>query len=106
MINHCSSGRNIGYFGINQFEPAFEEVVFKLTKDGDVSMPVESKDWMAHLLKDWYKDEEIPLRQKRAKRKIQTFKETNDFAIAQATLIEKIKTESGYPENKEALMRL
>lgn len=96
-------GGNIGYFGINQFEPAFEEAAFKLAKDGDVSIPVESSiGW--HIIKRLHKDEEIPY--ERAKRKIQAdIQRDQRFAIAQATLIEKIKTESGYKENKEALMR-
>jgi peptidyl-prolyl cis-trans isomerase SurA len=96
-------GGNIGYFGINQFETAFEEAAFKLAKDGDVSMPVESSiGW--HIIKRLRKDEEIPY--ERAKRKIQVdIQRDQRFNVAQSTFIEKIKGEAGYKENPEALKR-
>ncbi len=94
-------GGNIGYFGINQFEPAFEDEAFKLAKDGDISMPVESSiGW--HIIKRLRKDEEIPY--ERAKRKIQVdIQRDQRFNVAQSTFIEKIKEEAGYKENPEAL---
>lgn len=96
-------GGNIGYFGINQFEPAFEEATFKLAKDGDVSKPVESTiGW--HIIKRLRKDEEIPY--ERAKRKIQAdIQRDQRFMIAQSTFIEKIKAEAGYKEYPDAIQR-
>ncbi len=96
-------GGNIGYFGINQFESAFEDAAFKLAKDGDVSMPVESSiGW--HIIKRLRKDEEIPY--ERAKRKIQVdIQRDQRFNVAQSTFIEKIKGEAGYKEYPEALKR-
>jgi peptidyl-prolyl cis-trans isomerase SurA len=94
-------GGNIGYFGINQFEPAFEEAAFKLTKDGDVSMPVLSSIGY-HIIKRLRRDEEIPY--ERAKRKIQVdIQRDQRFNVAQSTFIEKIKGEAGYKENAAAL---
>ncbi|MBK6544674.1 MAG: peptidylprolyl isomerase [Saprospiraceae bacterium] len=99
----ASQGGNIGYFGINQFEPAFEDAAFKLAKDGDFSLPVESAiGW--HIIKRLRKDEELPY--ERAKRKIQVdIQRDQRFNVAQSTLIEKIKMEAGYKENQVVLTR-
>ncbi|HEX5625150.1 MAG TPA: peptidylprolyl isomerase [Saprospiraceae bacterium] len=96
-------GGNIGYFGIGQFESAFEDAAFALAKDGDVSKPVESTvGW--HLIKRLRKDEEIPY--ERAKRKIQVdIQREERFSVAQSTLIEKIKRDAGYQENAENMNR-
>lgn len=97
----AAQGGSIGYIGINQFEPAFEDAAFKLNKDGDISMPVESSiGW--HIIKRIRKDDELPY--ERAKRKIQVDIQRDErFSIAQKALIEKIKLESGYKEDAKVL---
>ncbi|TXF89701.1 hypothetical protein FUA23_09635 [Neolewinella aurantiaca] len=44
------NGGYLGYFGINKFEPAFEDAAFSLTKDGQVSDIVESSSGF-HLIR-------------------------------------------------------
>lgn len=97
----AAQGGNIGYFGINQFEPSFEEAAFKINKDGEVSKPIESSiGW--HVIKRLRKDDEIPY--DRAKRKIQVdIQRDQRFNIAQSTFIQKIKLEAGYKDNKDVL---
>ncbi len=97
-------GGNIGFFGINQFESQFEEAAFSLSKDGDISMPVESSIGY-HIIKRLRKEEELPY--ERAKRKIQLeIAKDERFALAQNSLIEKIKAEARYTENPGALQRM
>lgn len=47
-----SSGRGgyLGYFGINRYDPAFEDAAFALERNGDISAPVET-DVGYHVLK-------------------------------------------------------
>ncbi|MFN8279630.1 MAG: peptidylprolyl isomerase [Saprospiraceae bacterium] len=95
------TGGNIGYFGINQFEAAFEDAAFSIPKDGDICKPVETSiGW--HIIKRIKKEEELPY--ERAKRKIQAdITRDSRFKQAQGSLIEKIKAEAGYKENPTAL---
>ncbi|MBK8954438.1 MAG: peptidylprolyl isomerase [Saprospiraceae bacterium] len=52
-------GGSIGYIGINQFEPSFEDAAFAIGSDGDISVPVESAiGW--HIIKRLRKDDELP----------------------------------------------
>ncbi|MBK9109262.1 MAG: peptidylprolyl isomerase [Saprospiraceae bacterium] len=94
-------GGSIGYIGINQFEPAFEDAAFAITQDGEVAAPIESAiGW--HIIKRLRKDDELPY--ERAKRKIQVDIQRDErFNVAQASLIEKIKSEAGYKENENTL---
>lgn len=94
-------GGSIGYIGINQFEPSFEDAAFAIGSDGDISVPVESAiGW--HIIKRLRKDDELPY--ERAKRKIQVDIQRDErFNVAQASLIEKIKSEAGYKENENTL---
>lgn len=99
--NSAEQGGVIGYIGINQFEPAFEDAAFALATDGEVSAPVESAiGW--HILKRLRKDDELPY--ERAKRKIQADIQRDErFTIAQAALVQRIKAEAGYRENAATL---
>ncbi|MDQ3142990.1 MAG: peptidylprolyl isomerase [Bacteroidota bacterium] len=101
--NSSGMGGNIGYFGINQYEAAFEDEAYKLAADGDYSKPVETSiGW--HIIKRLRKEEELPY--ERAKRKIQAdITKDSRFTLAQSTLIDKIKAEAKYKENGMALTR-
>ncbi|MEO6191173.1 MAG: peptidylprolyl isomerase [Saprospiraceae bacterium] len=97
-------GGNIGFFGINQFESSFEDVAFGIPTDGEIAKPIETSiGW--HIIKRLRKEEELPY--ERAKRKIQAdITRDSRFKQAQGSLIEKIKDEAGYKEDKLALDRL
>ncbi len=41
-LKTASSGGDLGYFGIGQYERPFEDAAFGLKKDGDISKPVET----------------------------------------------------------------
>ncbi|MBK6702175.1 MAG: peptidylprolyl isomerase [Saprospiraceae bacterium] len=94
-------GGNVGFFGINQYESSFEDAAFSLEKDGDIAPPVETNiGW--HIIKRLRHEDELPY--DRAKRKIQAdITRDSRFAQAQGSLIEKIKIESNFKENSQAL---
>lgn len=99
-----NQGGNIGYFGINQFEQSFEDAAHALKSNNDISKPVETSIGY-HIIKRLNKEEELPY--DRAKRKIQAdITRDSRFALAQATLIEKIKSEAKFNYNQEAFNRI
>ncbi len=95
----------IGWFGINKFEDAFEDAAFALKKDSTYSKPVETSiGWhiIQRLDKKDIKDLNKTVRSK-LERKI---REDSRFEIAQNALIEIIKMESGFKVNQAGLDRL
>lgn len=99
-----SQGGNIGYFGINQYEIAFEDAAYNLAANGDMSKVIETSIGY-HIIKRLNKEEELSY--DRAKRKIQAdITRDSRFTLAQATLIDKIKAEANYRENTAALDKI
>ncbi len=95
--NTASKEGYLGFVKINQFEKAFEEAVFGLENDGDISSPVESKIGY-HIVKRIsavdYSDKE------KNKRRVKSKLSKDDrLEIAKKSLIEKIKEEAGLTED-------
>lgn len=101
-----SSARNdgyLGYFGINKYEKSFEDAAFSLTKDGTYTMPIKtSVGW--HIIKRISKKEQPSFEDAQKRLKSLVIKDPR-HNIAKETLIERIKTESNFIENKEALSK-
>lgn len=96
-----NKGGNIGIFGINRFERAFEDAAFGIGKEGNYSKPVETNlGW--HIIK---LIDKIPLESyERVKRKLQTDIAKDDrYELAQNSMIERIKKENDYKLNQSAL---
>lgn len=101
--NTKHKGGYLGYFGVNQYERAFEDAAFALQENGDYTKPVATNLGF-HIIKRINKRDnanKVALR-KRVKARI-----TKDerFKIAEDHMIERIKQSSGFEENRFALKR-
>ncbi|MDZ4710351.1 MAG: peptidylprolyl isomerase [Saprospiraceae bacterium] len=94
----------IGFIGINQFEKNFEDAIFALEKDGDISKPIESRvGW--HIIKRMSKKEELPYPE--AREKIKAAVEADGrFDYARNRVIDKIKTYNHFKINQTNLTAL
>jgi peptidyl-prolyl cis-trans isomerase SurA len=96
-----SKGGYIAYFGINLFEKAFEDAAFSLAKDGDYTGPVQTSiGW--HIIKriSLKRDEPFPMVKSRLQNQV---KEDYRFQLAREKMIERIKKESNFTENRTTL---
>jgi peptidyl-prolyl cis-trans isomerase SurA len=97
------NGGYIGFFGINQYEETFEKAAFDLKKDGDYTKPLATNIGY-HIIKRISKrdNQDIP----RLKKRIQARINKNDrFEIAEIKMIEDVKKEAGYKEDRLSLKR-
>ncbi len=89
-----SKGGNLGYFGINKYDKAFEKVAFELEKDGDFSAPIETKvGW--HIIKRLSK-RDISDYDDAKKRLTAKLNQAKRYDIARKALIESIKINGNY----------
>lgn len=99
----AAKGGNIGFFGINRYESAFEEAAFGLFADGDYTKPFETSSGY-HIVKRISKRgidaEDL------AKRRLEPLvKRDERFELAKTSMIEKIKSEIGVEEQNDVLIR-
>ncbi|HHH49597.1 MAG TPA: peptidyl-prolyl cis-trans isomerase [Saprospiraceae bacterium] len=97
----AAKGGYIGFFGINRYEHSFEEAAFALKKDGDFS-PVFKTAAGWHIVKriskrslGTYKEEKAKIQAK--------IRNAKRFELAKKAMIEKIKKEAKFVENKKLL---
>jgi len=94
----------IGFFGINRFDKSFEDAAFALTKDGEISKPVETTaGW--HLIKR-ISARPITDYESSKKRLEARIKKDGRYEQSRKALVEKIKKQCGLVENKEAMATL
>jgi len=92
--NTKSKDGYIGFVGINQFEKEFEDAIFNLKNDGDVSIPMESRIGY-HFIKRLSHKDEIPYAQ--AKEKIKALLESDSrYQVAKSKVIDKIKSTNNF----------
>ena len=99
----AAKGGNIGYFGINRYQFAFEEAAFALQNDGDISTPVEtSLGW--HILKrigrrgvDNFEKVQRALEER--------IKRDSRIEVAKQSMIARIRTEGNFQEYPETLAK-
>lgn len=99
----AAKGGNIGFFGINRYQFAFEEAAFALQNDGDISSPVEtSLGW--HILKrigrrgfDNFEKVQRALEEK--------IKRDSRIEVAKQSMIARIRAGGNFQEYPETLAR-
>lgn len=97
----ATKGGYIGFFGINRYEKAFEDVAFGLKNDGDFSSPVQTTiGW--HIIKriSLKRDEPFTIVKSRLQNQI---KQDARFELAKLKMIERIKRENNYTEDRTTM---
>ncbi len=99
----ASKGGNIGFFGINRYERAFENAAFAIANDNDYTQPIEtSVGW--HIIKRLRKKpmESFDI----AKRKLQPEIQKNSrYQAAKDAMLERIKRDGDFTEDKTAYLK-
>ena len=97
----AKKGGYLGFFGINRYEKPFEQAAFSLAKDGDYTKPVKTSiGW--HIIKRISKKDlsNKQLMQSVLRNKIKTDKR---FELAKKAMIERIKKEGNFKQNRTTL---
>ncbi|HFA51681.1 MAG TPA: peptidyl-prolyl cis-trans isomerase, partial [Bacteroidetes bacterium] len=97
----ANKGGYLGFFGINRYEKAFEDAAFGIAADGQFTKPIKtSAGW--HILKRISKKENQTMHQ--AKSRLQNkIKQDPRFELAKKAMVERIKKESNFTENRTTL---
>ncbi len=96
-------GGYLGFFGINQYELPFEDAAFRLHNDNQYSRPVETKLGY-HIIKRISKRDYG--NKTRARKRIETrINNNNRFKIAEEKLLNDVKEEAGFIEERMQLRR-
>ena len=99
-----SNGGYLGFFGINQYESSFEDAAFALKNDNDITKPIETKLGY-HIIKRISKRDDS--NEEKLRKRIGTrISKSDRFSIAEEKLIEDVKKEAGFSDDKMSLKRL
>lgn len=99
----ASQNGYIGFFGINQYEKAFEDAAFALEANGDYTQPVQSSvGW--HIIKRISKKGPQTFEEARAGLETQ-IKRDDRHEAARLSMIEQIQREAGFTEYRPVLDR-
>lgn len=99
----ASRGGYLGIFGIGRYERSFEDAAFALPEDGAISEPIKTSiGW--HIIKRISKRgiQPFEVEKNRLEAKI---KQDSRFEEARIAMLERIRKENKFTENKEALQR-
>ncbi|HHB79457.1 MAG TPA: hypothetical protein ENK85_09530 [Saprospiraceae bacterium] len=96
-----AKGGYVGYIGINRFEPEFEDAVFALSKDGQISGIVESSIGF-HIVKRLHK-KQLGAYDKEKRGILTKLRKDPRYQLAIDAFIEKTKKEAEFAEKPGAL---
>lgn len=99
----AAKGGNIGFFGINRYQRAFEDAAFALQNDGDISAPVEtSLGW--HILKRISR-RGVANFEKLQRTLEERIKRDSRIESAKQSMIARIRKEANFKEYPETLAK-
>ena len=98
-----SNGGYLGFFGINQYEESFENAAFGIKEDGQYSRPIKTKLGY-HIIKRISKRDNSD-KEKLRKRIENRIRKDDRFGIAEQKLLNDVKDEAGFREEKLTLQR-
>lgn len=97
----ASKGGYIGFFGINRYERPFEDAAFSLKNDGDYTMPIQTSiGW--HIIKRISLKQNEPFTVVKSRLQNQ-IKQDARYEAARLKMIERIKKESNFTEDRTTL---
>lgn len=97
----AAQGGYVGFFGINKYNPAFENAAFALAEDGAISKPVETNvGW--HIIKRISHRGIQPYNVEKSRLESQVKRDAR-FEEAKLAMVERIKKEGGLKEYPEVL---
>ncbi len=97
----ASKGGYIGFFGINRYERSFEDAAFSLKNDGDYTMPIQTSiGW--HIIKRISLKQNEPFTVVKSRLQNQ-IKQDARYEAARLKMIERIKKESNFTEDRTTL---
>ncbi len=90
----ASNGGSLGKFGIGRFDPDFEDVVFALAEDGDISKPIQSKaGW--HIVKRIKKFPQLTYKEEKGRLQNKIKKDAR-YQFAQTAMLSRIKRDNNF----------
>jgi peptidyl-prolyl cis-trans isomerase SurA len=100
----ASKGGYIGVFGINKYEQAFEDAIYKIEKDGEYSQPVQTNlGW--HIVKRISR-KPIPNFETSKSNLEAAVRQDQRYTFAKENMFNQIRSNAGFVENKDALAQL
>jgi peptidyl-prolyl cis-trans isomerase SurA len=100
----ANKGGYIGVFGINKYEQAFEDAIYKIEKDGEYSQPIQTNlGW--HIIKRISR-KNIPNFETSKSNLEAAVRQDQRFAFAKENMFNHIRSNAGFVENKEALLQM
>lgn len=97
----ANEGGYIGFFGINRYEPAFENAAFALEEDGEISKVIKSNIGY-HLIKRISKKPIQPFEVEKGRLEARISQDPR-FEIAKSAMLNRIKKENNFKEHKKVL---
>ncbi|WP_170110466.1 peptidylprolyl isomerase [Flavilitoribacter nigricans] len=97
----ANEGGYIGFFGINRYEPVFEDAAFAIENDGDIS-PVVKSNIGYHLIKRISRKTIQPFEVEKGRLEARISQDPR-FEIAKTAMLNRIKMENDFKESAKVL---
>lgn len=97
----AAEGGHIGFFGINRYEPVFEDAAFALENDGDIS-PIVKSNLGFHIIKRISRKDIQPFEVEKGRLEAKVSQDPR-FETAKEAMLNRIKSDNNFRENEEVL---